>query len=63
MAQYIVNEKTHREFKLIKFDKATNKVTLQGDLGVFEEDFDKAKLKALGYKLVTREEEEEEQVE
>lgn len=61
MAQYIVNDKTKREFEIVGFDKATNKITLKGPLGTFEEDYDKARLKELGYRLVTKAEETEDQ--
>lgn len=56
MPQYFVNEKTGREYKIVAFDKATNKLKIQGQLSVFEEDYDKDSLKKLGYKIIQRDE-------
>ena len=50
MTNYLFNTKTNRRFEIIKFDRDKNLLTLRGETGgVFEEPYDKAKLKGLGY--------------
>jgi len=57
---FFENSKTARRFEVISFDKENGTVTLQGSHGLIQEDYDKDKFKALGYKLVKVEEPEEE---
>jgi len=50
MTSYLLNTRTNRKFEIIKFDRDKNLLTLRGETGgVFEEPYDKAKLKGLGY--------------
>ena len=50
MTSYLLNTKTNRRFEIIKLDKDKNLLTLRGETGgVFEEPYDKARLKSLGY--------------
>jgi len=53
VANYLLNTRTNRKFEIIKFDLDRNILTLKGETGgVFEEPYDKAKLKGLGYQYV-----------
>jgi len=54
---FFENSKTARRFEVISFDKENGTVTLQGSHGLIQEDYDKDKFKALGYKLVKVEDE------
>lgn len=48
---YFVNEKTGRRYKVVRFDEAAGKVVLIGEHGVeFDENYDKALFKKLGYR-------------
>jgi len=50
MTSYLFNTRTNRKFEIIRIDREKNLLTLRGETGgVFEEPYDKAKLKGLGY--------------
>ena len=50
MINYLINTRTNRRFEIVKLDRDKNLLTLRGETGgVFEEPYDKARLKALGY--------------
>ena len=50
MTSYLLNTRTNRRFEIIRFDSEKNLLTLRGETGgVFDEPYDKAKLKELGY--------------
>jgi hypothetical protein len=50
MTSYLFNTRTNRRFEIIRIDREKNLLTLRGETGgVFEEPYDKAKLKELGY--------------
>jgi hypothetical protein len=50
MISYLINTRTNRKFEIVKLDRDKNLLTLRGETGgVFEEPYDKAQLKALGY--------------
>lgn len=47
-----VNQNTGKKYKVVKFDKEANKLTLVGEHGVeFTETYDKAMFQKLGYRL------------
>jgi hypothetical protein len=49
---YLVNDKTGKKYKILKFDQAAGKVRLRGEQGIeFEEKYDKETFKKLGYEL------------
>lgn len=49
---YLVNDKTGKKYKILKFDQAAGKVRLVGEQGIeFEEKYDKETFKKLGYEL------------
>jgi hypothetical protein len=51
MTSYLVNIRTNRKFEIVKIDRDKNVLTLRGETGgVFEEPYDKLRLKELGYK-------------
>ena len=53
MTNYLLNTRTKRRFEIIGLDREKNMLTLKGETGgVFEEPYDKAKLKGLGYQYV-----------
>jgi hypothetical protein len=53
MTSYLLNTRTSRKFEIVKIDRDKNLLTLRGETGgVFEEPYDKPKLKELGYKYV-----------
>lgn len=52
---FLSHPQTGSEFEVVKFDKATNVVTLKGEYGTFDEPFDKEQWTRLGYKMITRE--------
>ena len=53
MTSYLINTKTNRKFEVVKIDRDKNLLTLRGETGgVFEEPYDKSRLKELGYKYV-----------
>lgn len=54
---YFVNEETGREFRMISWDRTTNKMVLKGKHKPFEEEYSKEHFQASGYKMVVREEE------
>jgi hypothetical protein len=56
MTSYLLNTRTGRKFEIIALDKNKNLLTLKGETGgVFEEPYDKHKLKSLGYVYVQEE--------
>ena len=57
MTSYLINTRTQRKFEIIKIDREKNLLTLRGETGgVFEEPYDKSKLKELGYQYVQKDE-------
>jgi hypothetical protein len=53
MTSYLLNTKTNRWFEIVKIDREKNLLTLRGETGgIFEEPYDKARLKDLGYRYV-----------
>jgi hypothetical protein len=57
MTSYLINTRTNRKFEIIKIDRAKNLLTLRGETGgVFEEPYDKSRLKELGYAYVQKDE-------
>lgn len=55
--RYFENIHTGRRYKVIGINQEKNTVKLQGEIGTFEETYDKKKFKENGYKLITLEEE------
>src|SRR5262252_7894478 len=50
MTGYLVNTRTKRKFEIIQVDREKNLLTLKGETGgVFDEPYDKTRLKSLGY--------------
>lgn len=59
MTSYLINTRTSRKFEVVKIDRDKNLLTLRGETGgVFEEPYDKSKLKELGYAYVQKDAEE-----
>jgi hypothetical protein len=57
MTSYLLNTRTNRKFEIVKIDRDKNLLTLRGETGgVFEEPYDKSKLKELGYKYIQKDE-------
>lgn len=56
-AHYLENVHTGKRYKIVGVDKKNNKITLQGSIGTFEEEYDKEKFKRNGYRMVVEEEE------
>jgi hypothetical protein len=57
MTSYLINTRTNRKFEIIKIDRNKNLLTLRGETGgVFEEPYDKTRLKELGYAYVQKDE-------
>ena len=53
MTYYLINTRTNRKFEIIKLDRGKNLLTLKGETcGVFDEPYDKARIKELGYEYV-----------
>jgi hypothetical protein len=62
MTSYLVNTRTKRKFEIVKIDRDKNLLTLKGETGgQFEEPYDKARLKALGYTYVQQDEQHNDQ--
>jgi hypothetical protein len=60
MTSYLINTRTNRKFEIIKIDRAKNLLTLRGETGgVFEEPYDKTRLKELGYRYVQKDEQQD----
>jgi hypothetical protein len=60
MTSYLVNTRTGRKFEIIKVDRAKNILTLKGETGgIFEEPYDKPRLKELGYRYVQKDNEQQ----
>lgn len=56
---YFVNEKTGRRFEILSFDQENRTVTMRGTHSEIVEPYDKERFKAMGYKLVKEEVDEE----
>lgn len=57
MTSYLLNTKTNRKFEVVKIDRDKNVLTLRGETGgVFEETYDKTRLKELGYQYIQQDE-------
>ena len=55
VTSYLVNTRTNRKFEIIKIDREKNLLTLRGETnGIFEEPYEKERLKALGYTYVQK---------
>lgn len=52
---FLRNTHTGAKFEVISFDKATGTIKLKGEHAPFEEKFDKAQFKALGYEQTKEE--------
>lgn len=52
MGAYFLNERTGRRYDVVTFDKERGKIKLKGQIGEFEEDFNREKLEKMGYKLL-----------
>lgn len=60
MTSYLINTRTNRKFEVVKIDRDKNLLTLRGETGgVFEEPYDKSRLKELGYKYVQNSEQQD----
>jgi hypothetical protein len=60
MTSYLLNTRTNRKFEIISIDRTKNLLTLKGETGgQFEEPYDKARLKDLGYTYVQQEEQQD----
>jgi hypothetical protein len=60
MTSYLINTRTNRKFEIVKIDRKKNLLTLRGETGgVFEEPYDKARLKDLGYRYIQQDNGEE----
>lgn len=55
MKAFFVNTKTGKEYEILSVNKKTGKVRLKGPHSTFEEAYDPAALKRLGYTLVQKE--------
>ena len=55
MTYYLLNTRTSRKFEILALDRKKNILTLKGETGgVFQEPYDKARLKELGYQCVEK---------
>jgi hypothetical protein len=55
MTSYLINTRTKRKFEIVRIDREKNLLTLRGETGgVFEEPYDKSKLKELGYEYIQK---------
>ncbi len=60
MTSYLINTKTNRKFEIVKIDRDKNLLTLKGETGgIFEEPYDKLKLKSLGYQYAQKDEQQD----
>ncbi len=60
MTSYLINTRTSRKFEIVKIDRSKNLLTLRGETGgVFDEPYDKSRLKELGYKYVQKDEQQD----
>jgi len=48
---YFEHEKTGKKFAVVRLDKETNQIVLQGDHAQFKETYDKDRFKEMGYVL------------
>jgi hypothetical protein len=56
MTDYLINVRTKRRFEIVGLDRDKNLLTLKGETGgVFEEPYDRPRLKELGYRYVRQE--------
>lgn len=56
---YLENKTTARRYRVVRLDKEAGKLWLKGDYGEFDVDYDKDRLKQMGYALVREQVEEE----
>lgn len=49
---FLKNNKTGKQYEVVNVDKDRNVVILKGQFNQFEEPFDKARFKELGYDLI-----------
>lgn len=49
---FLEHTQTGRRYEIVGVSEDKTKITLKGEHGTFEEDYDKDKFKQLGYKLV-----------
>lgn len=47
----LVHQSTGRRYEVMSFDRTANTVKLRGQFGTFDEPFDKARFRELGYEL------------
>jgi hypothetical protein len=60
MTNYLLNTRTNRKFEIVAIDRKKNMLTLRGETGgVFEEPYDKPRLKELGYTYVQKDEQQD----
>jgi hypothetical protein len=52
MRMFLEHSQTERRYEIVAVSDDKSKITLKGEHGTFEEDYDKDKFKRLGYKLV-----------
>jgi hypothetical protein len=55
MKMYLENKDTKRKFEIVRVDKETNELVLQGEVSQFREPRDPARFRRLGYELVKEE--------
>jgi len=48
---YLKNSATGKRYRVVSVDKASKKITLEGEYSTFTEDYDPARFKELGYVL------------
>lgn len=48
---FLVNKNTGKKYEILAHDQKTNQLSLKGPNAVFQEEFDKDRLKKLGYTL------------
>lgn len=48
---YLVHDQTKRRFKVLRVEPDTKKIVLQGEHAEFEENYDVAAFKKLGYRM------------
>jgi hypothetical protein len=58
-ALFLENKTTNRKYRVIRLDKEAGKLWLKGDYGEFDVDYNKDRLKQMGYALVREQVEEE----
>lgn len=58
---YFENVHTKRRFEIVRLNRETNRITLRGQHAMFDEDYDKDRFQAMGYRLVQGEDQNAEQ--